>query len=109
MPMSAGLGTSGALYRYAVVFAVGCAFPDLQYGIIGVPVDFPAEYIMLGLVAFDTIGLFSGWRVMGHAAHLTGAAVGYYAVEGEGVKDIQDYQQWVVQNYQQAKQDWRKE
>ena len=39
---------------------------------------------MGGLCALDAYGILAGWRVFGHWAHLTGAAMGYFAWRGGG-------------------------
>lgn len=76
---SPGLGASGFVCTFVALTAL--AFPNaksLLFFVIPVPMD----NMFLGLVAFDTIGLFGlwtllfGWRI-GHAAHLGGVASGW--------------------------------
>lgn len=84
-PLSTGLGASGGLIGVVVAYAL--ANPESRVGIIFLPgIDFSAHDMVIGLVAFDIAGLLAGWGALGHAAHLSGAAIGFYAVEMGGLQ-----------------------
>ncbi|KAJ0058671.1 hypothetical protein NL108_000379, partial [Boleophthalmus pectinirostris] len=69
------LGASGAVM--AVLAAVCTMVPEAKLGIIFLPmVTVSAGHVLKALVAFDTAGLFLGWRFFDHAAHLGGALFG---------------------------------
>ncbi|KAL0569714.1 hypothetical protein V5O48_012243 [Marasmius crinis-equi] len=74
------LGASGAVY--ACVTMTALAFPQAQVSLI-FPPSYPIDIqtAVVGLVAFDMIGIMRGWKVIDHWAHLGGAAFGaaYYA------------------------------
>uniref|UniRef100_A0A3B4APZ2 rhomboid protease n=2 Tax=Periophthalmus magnuspinnatus TaxID=409849 RepID=A0A3B4APZ2_9GOBI len=76
------LGASGAVM--AVLAAVCTKVPEAKLGIIFLPmVTVSAGHVLKALVAFDTAGLFLGWRFFDHAAHLGGALFGvWYIADG---------------------------
>ncbi|XP_072297539.1 presenilin-associated rhomboid-like protein A, mitochondrial [Eucyclogobius newberryi] len=76
------LGASGAVM--AVLAAVCTTVPEAKLGIIFLPmVTLSAGHVLKALVAFDTAGLFLGWRLFDHAAHLGGALFGvWYIADG---------------------------
>ncbi|KAL0066079.1 hypothetical protein AAF712_006910 [Marasmius tenuissimus] len=69
------LGASGAVY--ACVTMTALAFPQAQVSLI-FPPSYPIDIQtgVMGLVAFDILGIIRGWRVIDHWAHLGGAAFG---------------------------------
>ncbi|CZS89036.1 hypothetical protein WAI453_010424 [Rhynchosporium graminicola] len=72
-----GLGASGAIMAMLGVFA--SEYPDAGIGIILLPGSLPAHQALLGLVAFETWGVFIGYGKylrFGHAAHLGGLGIG---------------------------------
>lgn len=77
-------GASGAVM--AVVGAFGLSYPDSQLGIVLLPGSLPAAQFLLGLAAFETYGLFIGFKriPLAHAAHLAGLAVGSAYVYWDG-------------------------
>ncbi|GAA5877706.1 hypothetical protein JCM3774_006650 [Rhodotorula dairenensis] len=69
------LGASGAVY--ALVSLTALSFPSTSVSLIFLPFfPIPIGLATSALVAVDLIGLFRGWRMFDHAAHLAGAAVG---------------------------------
>ncbi|XP_053293735.1 presenilins-associated rhomboid-like protein, mitochondrial [Pleuronectes platessa] len=73
------LGASGAVM--AVLAAVCAKVPEAKLGIIFLPmVTFTAGSALKGLIAIDAAGLFLGWRLFDHAAHLGGALFGVWYV-----------------------------
>ncbi|KAK8090342.1 hypothetical protein PG997_005303 [Apiospora hydei] len=82
--LSAGLGASGAIMAILASFAM--ANPRAEIGIMFVPGSLPAQQALLALTAFEMYGLFVGipWLPLGHAAHLTGLAVGAAYVHFDG-------------------------
>ncbi|XP_074658083.1 presenilin-associated rhomboid-like protein, mitochondrial [Tubulanus polymorphus] len=76
------LGASGAIM--AVLGAVCMNYPDAQLSVafIGdiLPHSFSAHSAMIGLLTFDALGLFLGWRLLDHAAHLGGMLFGIWYV-----------------------------
>ncbi|KAK7908730.1 hypothetical protein PG985_016033 [Apiospora marii] len=86
--LSAGLGASGAIMAILAAFAM--SEPDAQIGLMFVPGSLPAEQALLGLTLFELYGLFVGirWLPLGHAAHLTGLAVGAAYVHFDGRKRL---------------------
>lgn len=77
-------GASGAVM--AVVGAFGMSYPDNQLGIILIPFSLPASQFLLGVAAFETYGLFVGFKrlPLAHAAHLAGLAMGAAYVYWDG-------------------------
>ena len=51
--------------------------------------------MMLALVSVDVAGLVLGWRMFDHAAHLTGAALGFWYVYLGGHLLQRDFQMLV--------------
>lgn len=86
--LSAGLGASGAIMAILASFAM--SNPNAQIGIMFLPGSLPAQQALLGLTAFELYGLFVGisWLPLGHAAHLTGLAVGAAYVQFNGRKHL---------------------
>lgn len=73
------LGASGAVM--AVLAAVCTKVPDAKLSILFLPmVTFTAGNALKVLVAVDVAGLFLGWRLLDHAAHLGGAVFGVWYV-----------------------------
>nr|XP_046263326.1 presenilins-associated rhomboid-like protein, mitochondrial [Scatophagus argus] len=73
------LGASGAVM--AVLAAVCVKVPEAKLGIIFLPmVTLTAGNALKALIAIDTAGLFLGWRLFDHAAHLGGALFGIWYV-----------------------------
>ncbi|KIK60519.1 hypothetical protein GYMLUDRAFT_200694 [Collybiopsis luxurians FD-317 M1] len=73
------LGASGAVY--SCVTLVALAYPGSQISLIFppmMPIDIQTG--VMGLVALDMFGIYRGWRMFDHWAHLGGAAFGamYY-------------------------------
>ncbi|KAL1895451.1 hypothetical protein Sste5346_005257 [Sporothrix stenoceras] len=77
-------GASGAVM--AVVGAFGMSYPDNQLGIVLIPGSLPASQFLLGVAAFETYGLFVGFKrlPLAHAAHLAGLAMGAAYVYWDG-------------------------
>ncbi|XP_059200089.1 presenilin-associated rhomboid-like protein A, mitochondrial isoform X1 [Centropristis striata] len=74
------LGASGAVM--AVLAAVCVKVPEAKLGIIFLPmITFTAGNALIGLVATDLVGLYFGWQLLDHAAHLGGALFGIWYVE----------------------------
>lgn len=74
----------------AILASFAMSEPDAQIGIMFVPGSLPAEQALLGLTLFELYGLFVGisWLPLGHAAHLTGLAVGAAYVHFDGRKRL---------------------
>ncbi|KAJ4470121.1 hypothetical protein J3R30DRAFT_3660876 [Lentinula aciculospora] len=73
------LGASGAVY--ACVTLVALAYPESQVSLIFPPVTpIGIQTAAMGILTLDMIGIYRGWRIMDHWAHLGGAAFGalYY-------------------------------
>ncbi|KAF2645535.1 hypothetical protein P280DRAFT_442133 [Massarina eburnea CBS 473.64] len=71
-----GGGASGALFAF---FGAYCTqYPTHQVGIIFLPVGFDAQYFLPAIMLFDLVGMIRGYSFVnfGHAAHLSGAALG---------------------------------
>ena len=69
------LGASGAVLAMVGMFAT--IHPTAAMQVVFLPVfTFTAASGLKGLVALDTLGLLLRWRVLDHAAHLGGVAVG---------------------------------
>ncbi|CAK7238162.1 hypothetical protein SEUCBS140593_010388 [Sporothrix eucalyptigena] len=86
--MIAARGASGAVM--AVVGAFGVAYPNHQLGIILIPGSLPASQFLWLLAAFETYGLFRGFKrlPLAHAAHLAGLAIGAGYVYFDGQKRV---------------------
>ncbi|KAK6843824.1 hypothetical protein PG987_004684 [Apiospora arundinis] len=86
--LTAGLGASGAIMAILASFAM--SNPRAEIGIMFVPGSLPAQQALLALTAFELYGLFVGirWLPLGHAAHLTGLAVGAAYVQFDGRKHL---------------------
>ncbi|KAK7484257.1 hypothetical protein BaRGS_00024506, partial [Batillaria attramentaria] len=85
MPLSPSLGASGAIM--CLLGAVCVKFPDARLSIAFVgeffPHSFSADSALKFIVALDAVGLFMGWKVFDHAAHLGGVLFGiWYATYG---------------------------
>ena len=72
--------------------------------ILGIKIRFLAGDAFLGLVVFDFLGVCLGWRVLGHAAHLSGAATAIYYVEMGGKEHVKAYQSFVSKKYAAVRQ-----
>ena len=73
------LGASGAVYATVAISAL--AFPEAEVSLIFLPfLSFSIRTGVGAMVALDVLGVVRGWRMLGHMAHLTGAAVGGAAV-----------------------------
>ncbi|GAA5904325.1 rhomboid family intramembrane serine protease [Sporobolomyces salmoneus] len=69
------LGASGAVYSCLTLTAL--SFPESNVSLIFIPfVPLPIGAATGALVLVDLVGLFRGWRMFDHAAHLAGAAFG---------------------------------
>ncbi|KAH7878895.1 hypothetical protein F5051DRAFT_409881 [Lentinula edodes] len=69
------LGASGAVY--SCVTLVALAYPDSQVSLIFPPVTpIGIQTAALGILTLDMIGIYRGWRMLDHWAHLGGAAFG---------------------------------
>ncbi|KAJ2992667.1 hypothetical protein NUW58_g2087 [Xylaria curta] len=85
---SGSLGASGALFALFGIF--GVSFPNSQVGILFIPGQFPIDSAMACAAAFDAIGLFVRYPFirLGHAAHLSGLALGVAYVKYGGDERI---------------------
>lgn len=86
-PFASSLGASGALF--ALFGVVGVSFPDAQVGIVLLPGSLPVGQAMVCVALFDAIGIFVKYPFfnLGHAAHLSGLALGAaYATYGGNEK-----------------------
>lgn len=93
---------------YAVLYAHYFSSPDTQsrvryFNVLGREFRFPVADAILGLVVVDCFGLALGHRVFGNGSHLSGAAIGYYAVKMGGIEQVKAYQRYVVQLYTNLK------
>ncbi|KAI0812111.1 hypothetical protein GGR55DRAFT_612883 [Xylaria sp. FL0064] len=82
------MGASGAIF--ALLGIVGVSFPHTQIGIIFLPGSLPVGQAMACIAVFDAIGIFvryPGVR-LGHAAHLSGLALGVGYAKYGGDKRI---------------------
>jgi rhomboid-like protein len=103
LPFTAGVGASGALMGVIVAFAL--EQPDARMRIIFLPWwDFSASDLVSGMITLDVVGLLLRWSPIGHAAHLGGAAAGFWAIGMNGMKTaIPAYQDFVVEGYKKLK------
>ncbi|CAK7243464.1 MAG: hypothetical protein STHCBS139747_004989 [Sporothrix thermara] len=98
-------GASGAVM--AVVGAFGMSYPERQLGVILLPFSLPASDFLLGLAAFETYGVFVGFKrlPLAHAAHLAGLAVGTAYVHFDGRQHIwRPVQKWTANGYARMSQ-----
>ena len=73
--MMPSLGASGAIYSTLTI--TGLSNPDIKVNLIFLPwFAFPISSAVAGMVTFDSIGLFCGWKLFDHGAHLGGALFG---------------------------------
>lgn len=94
-------GASGAVM--AVVGAFGMSYPDNQLGIVLIPGSLPASQFLLGVAAFETYGLFVGFKrlPLAHAAHLAGLAMGAAYVYYDGRDRVwRPVKQWTFHQMQ---------
>ncbi|KJR81995.1 rhomboid-like protein [Sporothrix schenckii 1099-18] len=94
-------GASGAVM--AVVGAFGMSYPDKQLGIVLIPGSLPASQFLLGVAAFETYGLFVGFKrlPLAHAAHLAGLALGVAYVYYDGRDRVwRPVKQWTFHQMQ---------
>ncbi|GAA5985905.1 hypothetical protein JCM5350_006859 [Sporobolomyces pararoseus] len=69
------LGASGAVYSCLTLTAL--SFPESNVSLIFIPfIPLPIGAATGALVLVDLVGLFRGWRMFDHAAHLAGAGFG---------------------------------
>jgi rhomboid-like protein len=69
------LGASGAIM--ALLGFVCTQYPDAKLGIVFIPgLTFTADTGIKCLVAVDTAGMVFGWKLLDHAAHLSGVLYG---------------------------------
>lgn len=69
------LGASGAIYAAVSLTALG--FPDSEVSLIFLPgVLIPSQVAVGALVCVDMVGIFRGWRMFDHYAHVAGALFG---------------------------------
>ncbi|TPX65469.1 hypothetical protein SpCBS45565_g05146 [Spizellomyces sp. 'palustris'] len=74
------VGASGAIW--AILAGCASCLPHIPVGIIFLPgIQFTLGELIPALVGLDVIGLIRGWQFFDHAAHLTGAGVGYMYTE----------------------------
>lgn len=94
-------GASGALLFLFSTSAL--LFPDSKFSIIFLPfLSFTGPQLLVGVIALDLAGLFLGWRMFHHGAHLSGALLGVLFVNG-GAKAIHAYQVWCIEKWQAVK------
>jgi len=73
--MAPSLGASGAIM--ALLGFVCTQHPDAKLGIVFIPgLTFTADTGIKCLMAVDTAGLVFGWKLLDHAAHLSGVLYG---------------------------------
>ena len=72
------VGASGAVMGIFVAFAY--LFPNTPLMLMFIPVPIKAKYLVMGLIAFDLFGGFSGGGNIAHFAHLGGAITGFIMV-----------------------------
>lgn len=83
-----GLGASGAIMALLGAFAM--SYPDAGIGIILIPGSLPAQQALGILAAFETYGLFVGFKSLpfAHSAHLAGLAIGSAYVYFDGKSNM---------------------
>ncbi|TKR80946.1 hypothetical protein L596_014914 [Steinernema carpocapsae] len=93
------LGASGAIL--AVLTYTCMKIPDARLSIVFLPqLDFSAQNAVIGLLAFDFLGLLFRFKLFDHAAHLGGSLFGvWYAWYGERL--FKEYYPMVVNTYRQ--------
>ncbi|KAJ9475256.1 putative Rhomboid protein 1, mitochondrial (putative) [Pseudozyma hubeiensis] len=98
----ASLGASGAVYSALVMSAF--AFPDAKLGVILLPwVTVDIGVGVVGLVLMDAVGVWRGWRMFDHWAHLAGAAFGAgYWFAGAEVWDR--LKRWLVERMRKGRE-----
>lgn len=73
------VGASGAIYGILVAFAM--MFPQVELGIIFIPIGFKAKYFVPFIICLDLLSGITGFSIFGaniaHFAHVGGALVGY--------------------------------
>jgi membrane associated rhomboid family serine protease len=72
------VGASGAVMGIFVAFAY--LFPNTPLMLMFIPVPIKAKWLVMGLIAFDLFGGFSGGGNIAHFAHLGGAITGFIMV-----------------------------
>jgi len=80
MDILPSLGASGAIYAAVSLTALG--FPNSDISLLFLPIfSIPIQWGVGALVMVDIVGIFRGWRMFDHYAHVGGAAFGafYYA------------------------------
>ncbi|KAJ8117922.1 hypothetical protein ONZ43_g4094 [Nemania bipapillata] len=80
------LGASGALF--ALLGIIGVTYPTIQLGILLVPGSLPIGEALACIALFDAIGIFVRYPFihLGHAAHLSGLALGVAGIAGYGYR-----------------------
>ncbi|MDO5357095.1 MAG: rhomboid family intramembrane serine protease [Conchiformibius sp.] len=73
------VGASGAVFGILAAFSL--RFPHTRLSLMFIPVDFPARYFVLALVAYELFAQISGISLFGahiaHLAHIGGALAGW--------------------------------
>lgn len=77
------LGASGALLTLIGIVCMEQPDSQLTIALIGdiIPFSFSASSGLKALIIFDTLGLFMGWKIFDHAAHLGGVLFGIWYVK----------------------------
>ncbi|CAK7214517.1 hypothetical protein SBRCBS47491_002169 [Sporothrix bragantina] len=102
-------GASGAVM--AIVGVFGMSYPNRQLGIILIPFSLPASDFLALLAAFETYGLFVGFKrlPLAHAAHLAGLAIGSAYVYFDAKRYIwRPVQRWTFRVYYKMYKKWNK-
>ncbi|KAI0128396.1 hypothetical protein BJ170DRAFT_326142 [Xylariales sp. AK1849] len=80
-----GLGASGGIM--AVIGAFALSYPNSGIGIVLIPGSIPAQQALALMAAFETYGIFVGFKSLpfAHSAHLAGLAIGsaYVYLDGK--------------------------
>ena len=76
--VSAAVGASGAVMGIFAAFAY--LFPNTELYMMFIPIPIKAKWAMIGLMAIDIFGGFSGGSSIAHFAHLGGALTGIILV-----------------------------